>query len=272
MGTRMWRAGLAGLAMAVAAFAFTPVQAAGGSDVELLKPEGGWSFEGPLGRYDEAALQRGFQVYQQICAGCHSMNLLSYRNLSQPGGPEFPVEVMEEIAAQAMVPAGPDEFGNTTDEFGLPLTRPGRPEDTFVAPYPNEQAARAANGGAYPPDMSVIAKARYGLHNYIYSLLQGYEEPPEGFEVMPGLYYNKFMYGNQIAMAQPLYDDMVVYEDGTPATIEQMSADVSHFLAWAAEPKLEQRKSLGLQVMIYLTIFAALLYLSYRRIWRDVEH
>lgn len=267
------RPGLRGVLLAAGLMLTTltaaPAQAAGGKAEPLLDPE--WSFEGIFGRYDRAALQRGFQVYRNVCSACHSLELIAFRNLYEPGGPEFPEAVVKEIAASYQIPTL-DEFGNSHDSNGLPVTRPGRPEDRIPPPFPNETAARAANNGAYPPDLSVINKARHYGADYVYSLLQGYEQPPEDFNLQPGLYYNIYYPGQQFAMAQPLYPDMVAYDDGTDATIQQMSADVTHFLEWAGEPKMEQRKSLGVNVMIYLGIFALLLYISYRRVWRDVEH
>ncbi len=249
----------------------TPAFAAGEYE-KPISPEGGWSFEGPFGRYDRAALQRGWRVYDQICSACHGMNLLSYRNLSQPGGPEFSEDEVKAIAESKQVPAGPDDQGNEVDEFGQPLTRPGRPSDNFVNPYPNEQLARSINGGAYPPDLSVINKARHYGADYVYSLLVGYSDPPPGVTGRPGQYYNKYYPGGFYAMPQPLYPDMVQYDDGTEATVEQMAADVTHFLEWAGEPKMEVRKSMGIMVMIYLLILSVLLYWSYKRIWRDVDH
>ncbi len=246
--------------------------AAAGEHEPWFGPKDGWSFKGFFGTYDRAALQRGFQVYQQVCAACHSMNLMRYRNLGEEGGPEFSEEEVKAIASSYNVPAGPDEFGNEVDEFGQPLTRPGRPEDAFVNPYQNDNAGRAANGGALPPDLSVITKARHGGADYVYSLLQGYKEPPADEEVAIGQYYNVYYPGKKFAMAQPLYEEQIAYTDGTTASIEQMAYDVTQFLEWAGNPKMEERKRLGLMVMIYLTIFALLLYFSYKRVWRDVDH
>ncbi|MGF1454100.1 MAG: cytochrome c1 [Alphaproteobacteria bacterium] len=271
IATRLRPAALAAAALSALVLAAGPVQAAGEAE-HPIHPENGWPFAGPLGRFDKASLQRGFQVYTQVCAACHSMRLLHYRNLGDDGGPGYDEDEVKAIAANYQVPAGPDEYGNEVDEYGQPLTRPARPEDRFKMPYPNETAARAANGGAYPPDLSVITKARHGGADYVYSLLQGYKEPPEDVELRAGAYYNIYFPGKQYAMPQPLYDDLIEYTDGTPATIEQMSYDVTQFLHWAAEPKMEERKKLGLMVMIYLSIFAVLLYLSYRRIWRNVDH
>ena len=181
-----------------------------------------WSFDGVFGAFDRASLQRGYQVYQEVCAGCHSVQHLSYRNLSEKGGPEFLPEEAKAIAAQFEVTDGPNEDGEMFD-------RPGRLSDKFVKPFPNVKAAAAANGGAYPPDMSVLAKARKGGADYIYSLLMGYEEAPAGYELEDGVYYNKYMPGNKIKMAEPISDGVVEYADGTAATKAQISRDVTAF-------------------------------------------
>ena len=167
-----------------------------------------WSFKGIFGTFDRASLQRGYQVYQEVCSGCHSVQYLSYRNLSEKGGPEFSIEEAKAIAAQFEVTDGPNSDGEI-------FMRPGRLSDKFVKPYPNVEASKAANDGAYPPDMSVLAKARKGGADYIYSLLLGYEEPPAGFEIDEGVYYNKYMSGNKIKMTAPLSDGLVEYSDGT---------------------------------------------------------
>lgn len=221
-----------------------------------------WSFNGPFGTYDRDALRRGYKVYSEVCAACHGMNHLRFRNLSQPGGPEFSEAEVKAIAAGFTVEDGPDDYGDMFE-------RPGLPKDAFVNPFPNEQAARAANGGAYPPDLSLINKARSGGPDYIYALLTGYEDPPADMKMGDGMYYDPYMAGGKIAMAPPLFEDLVEYTDGTPATVEQMSHDVVTFLNWAAEPELEKRKKTGFMVLIYLTIFAGLLFFSMRRIWAD---
>ena len=185
-----------------------------------------WSFKGIFGTFDRASLQRGYQVYQEVCSGCHSAQHLSYRNLSEKGGPEFSVEEAKAIAAQFEVEDGPNSDGEM-------FMRPGRLSDKFVKPYPNVEASTAANGGAYPPDMSVLAKARKGGADYIYSLLLGYEEAPAGFELDEGVYYNKYMSGNKIKMTAPLSDGLVEYSDGTQSTTAQMAKDVTTFLVWA---------------------------------------
>ena len=224
----------------------------------------GWSFKGFFGTFDRASLQRGYQVYTEVCASCHSMKHLSYRNLSQPGGPEFSVEQVKIIASQFEVRDGPNDDGEMFD-------RPARPSDNFVNPYSNDKEAAAANGGAYPPDMSVLVKARKGGADYIYSLLLGYDEPPEGISLDDGVYYNKYMAGNKIKMSNPLSEDLVEYIDGTKASNEQMAKDVTTFLAWAAEPTLEQRHKLGFRALIYLLIITVLVYFSMKRIWSRIE-
>ena len=223
-----------------------------------------WTFEGITGKFDRSSLQRGYQVYTEVCASCHSMNLVSYRNLGEPGGPEFSVEQVKAIAANFEVEDGPNADGEM-------FTRPGRPSDKFVSPYPNVQAATAANGGAYPPDMSVLVKARKGGSNYIYSVLMGYEDPPAGFELEEGVYYNKYMDGKKIKMSNPLSEGIVTYADGTNATEAQMAKDVTTFLTWTAEPHLETRHKMGVKVIIFLTIFTLLVYLSMRRIWSRID-
>jgi ubiquinol-cytochrome c reductase cytochrome c1 subunit len=253
-------------------------------------PEGGWSFAGPLGAFDQNQLQRGYRVYREVCASCHSMEHLSFRNLGQPGGPFYNEEhpdpnsnpVVRQIASEYMV--------NSIDpETGDILQVPARTADTFPSPYANEGAARGANGGALPPDLSVVAMARIGGADYLYSVLVGYAQPPAGLTVPPGLHYNAYFPGDTrpnwagdprkapeggfIAMSPPLLrDGLVSYDDGTPATIDQMAQDVAAFMAWASEPKQQTRRQLGLAAMGYLLLLAALSYLSYRRIWRNVEH
>ena len=230
--------------------------------VEYLKTE--WSFKGLFGKFDRSALQRGYQVYTEVCSSCHSMKYLSYRNLAEEGGPEFSTEQAKAIAASFEVTDGPNSDGEM-------FSRPGRLSDKFVMPYENVKAAQAANGGAYPPDMSVLAKARGGGVDYIYSLLQGYEDPPIGLTLDEGVYYNKYMYGNKIKMANPLSDGLVEYGDGTVASVEQMSKDVTTFLMWAAEPHLEARHQMGFKAIIYLIILTVLVYFSMKRIWSRIE-
>jgi len=219
-----------------------------------------WSFKGIFGTFDRASLQRGYQVYQEVCSGCHSVQHLSYRNLSEKGGPEFSIEEAKAIASQFEVEDGPNSDGEM-------FNRPGRLSDKFVKPYPNVQASTAANGGAYPPDMSVLAKARAGGADYIYSLLLGYEEAPSGFELDDGVYYNKYMPGNKIKMSAPLSDGLVEYSDGTQSTTTQMAKDITTFLVWAAEPHLESQHRMGFKAIIYLIILLTLVYMSKQKVW-----
>ncbi len=242
-----------------------------------------FSFEGIFGTFDRAQLQRGLQVYQEVCAACHSLKRVAYRNLSEPGGPEFSVAQIKAFAAQADVTDGPNEEGEM-------FQRPGRPSDRFVSPFPNDEAAKASNNGAFPPDLSLITKARAGWHGtpkslytyslfngsggpeYVASLLSGYgREAPDGLE-KDGLSYNPFFYGRWIAMSSPLSEDGVEYGDGTKATVEQQAKDVAVFLTWAAEPKMEERKRLGLMVLLYMAIFTAMLYLVKKAVWSNVKH
>ena len=225
---------------------------------EFIKTK--WSFEGIFGTFDRASLQRGYQVYQEVCSGCHSVQHLSYRNLSEKGGPEFSTEEAKAIAAQFEVEDGPNSDGEM-------FMRTGRLSDKFVKPYPNVEASTAANGGAYPPDMSVLAKARAGGADYIYSLLLGYEEAPTGFELDDGVYYNKYIPGNKIKMSAPLSDGLVEYSDSTQATTAQMAKDVTTFLVWAAEPHLEAQHRMGFKAIIYLIILLTLVYMSKQKVW-----
>ena len=230
--------------------------------VEYLKTD--WSFKGLFGKFDRAALQRGYQVYTEVCSSCHSMKYLSYRNLAEEGGPEFTVAQAKAIAASFEVTDGPNDDGEM-------YTRPGKLSDKFVMPYDNVKAAQAANGGAYPPDMSVLVKARGDGVDYIYSLLQGYEDPPVGMSLDDGVYYNKYMYGNKIKMSNQLSDGLVEYGDGTNASVEQMAKDVTTFLMWAAEPHLESRHQMGFKAIVYLVILTILVYFSMKKIWSRIE-
>ena len=230
--------------------------------VELISQD--WSFKGITGKFDRASLQRGYQVYTEVCASCHSMRLLSYRNLGEKGGPEFSIEQVKAIAANFEVEDGPNNDGEM-------FTRPGRPSDRFVSPYPNVQAATAANGGAYPPDMSVLVKSRKGGADYIYSVLMGYDDPPADMKLDDGVYYNKYMEGQKIKMSNPLSDGIVTYLDGTKSSEAQMARDVTTFLTWAAEPTLEQRHKMGVKVIIFLIIFTILIYLSMKRLWSRID-
>lgn len=231
-----------------------------------------WSFEGPFGHYDKAALQRGFQVYNEVCSACHSLNLVSFHSLSEPGGPGFTEAQMKAIAASKKIPAEPNDKGETVDASGNQLTRPGTPADHFPPPFANDKAAATANGGSIPPDQSVLVKAREGGPDYVYSICIGYgEKPPAGFTVLSGKYYNPYFDGWNISMPPPLADNAVTYSDGTKATLNQECRDIVTFLSWAAEPKMEERKHLGFEVIAFLLLLAGLSYLSYRRIWRDLH-
>ena len=230
--------------------------------LEYLKAD--WTFKGLFGKFDRGELQRGYQVYTEVCSSCHSMKYLSYRNLAEKGGPEFTELETKAIAASFEVIDGPNADGEM-------FTRPGKLSDKFVMPYENIEAAKAANGGAYPPDMSVLIKARGGGADYIYSLLQGYDDPPLDITLDDGVYYNKYMYGNKIKMASPLSDGIVEYSDGTEASVKQMSKDVTTFLMWAAEPHLEARHQMGFKALVYLIILTILVYFSMKKIWSRVE-
>lgn len=247
---------------------------------ELLR----WSFSGPFGRFDQAQLQRGFQVYREVCSSCHAMGLVAFRHLGEEGGPHFGEEEVKALAAEYQVTDGPDEAGDMFE-------RPGKPYDYFPAPFANDQAAASANGGAVPPDLSLITKARAaprGLAwvpvdfftayqeagaNYVHALLTGYEDPPAGVDVAEGTYYNPyFLAAASLAMPPPLSDGIVTYEDGSPETVDQYSRDVAAFLTWTAEPHMTERKRMGFQVMVFLVIFAGLLYLTKKKIWAGTAH
>jgi ubiquinol-cytochrome c reductase cytochrome b/c1 subunit len=275
---------LLGAALFAGALAGAPALAESGHHEK--KPEvHAWSFAGVFGTYDKAQLRRGFKVYKEVCSTCHSIKMLAFRNLSQRGGPEFSEKEVAELAATYKVKDGPNEQGEYYD-------RPARPSDHVPPPFANEQAARAAMSGAYPPDMSVLAKARgygrgfptflldalpglsYQEHgvDYVASLLKGYGEPPHGVTVPEGQFYNAYMPGNRIGMPPPLSDGAVTYDDGAPQTVDQYAKDVTAFLMWVAEPHLEARKHIGQAVLAFLIVFAALLYFTKRKIWADVAH
>ncbi len=277
---------VAALAAAVALSA-APALAAGG---ESKHPRpGGFSFEGPFGRFDQGQLQRGYKVYREVCAACHSMSLMSFRTLGQRGGPFWDPEA-ESPATNRYVRALAAEVqvADIDSETGDPIMRPATAADRFPSPYPNVTAATAANGGAYPPDLSVMAKARHDGANYIYSLLSGYEEAPAGLQINPGQYYNPYMagdmtpfwtgdpehvpYGGFIAMPPPLMDGQITYDDDAPETVDQYAKDVAAFIAWASEPHAVERKQAGIGVLIFLFLFLGLTYASYRRIWKGVAH
>ncbi|MEX1084126.1 MAG: cytochrome c1 [Xanthobacteraceae bacterium] len=269
-------------ALAAALFVFAGAAAAQEAYGTPEPPQLKWSFSGPIGKFDRTQLQRGFKVFREVCQNCHSLNLVSFRNLAEPGGPEYSAAQAEAVAAEYKIKDGPNDQGEMFE-------RPGRVADYFPPPFPNEQAARAANGGAYPPDLSVIAKARtyergfprfvfdmftqyqeQGV-DYIAALLQGYEQTPQGMQMAPGMMYNKYFPGHGIAMPPPISDGQVVYDDGTPGTVDHYSRDVAAFLMWTAEPHLESRKRIGFQVMIYLIILSGLLYFTKKRVWSAVK-
>jgi cytochrome c1 len=249
-----------------------------------IPPKQHWSFAGPFGLYDPAQLQRGFKIYKEVCSTCHSIKLLAFRNLADPGGPSFNEAQAEAIAAGYQVTDGPNDKGEM-------FQRNGKLADHFPPPFANDQAARAALGGGLPPDMSVLAKAR-GVErgfpwfifdaftqyqedgpDYIYAILNGYEDPPPaGVTLAPGAQYNKYFPGHAIAMPKPLSDGQVEYTDGTPATLDQYGRDISAFLMWAAEPKLDARKSLGFQVFVFLIVLTVLLYFTKKKVWYNVLH
>lgn len=236
-------------------------------------PDQEWSFEGIFGGYDRAAMQRGLLVYKNVCSSCHGLGLLSYRHLEDLG---YTPEEVRAFAEQYEVEDGPDEFGDM-------FFRPALPSDRFVYPYRNEAEGRMANGGAYPPDLSVITQARKNGPNYLYALLTGYGEPSaeflaaweeengEPFQLQDGMNFNEYFPGHQIAMAQPIWPDGVDYPDGTEATVAQQARDVTHFLMWAAEPNMEARKSTGISVMLFLVVFTGLALALKRRTWADVH-
>jgi ubiquinol-cytochrome c reductase cytochrome c1 subunit len=248
-----------------------------------------WSFEGPFGKYDQGQLQRGFKVYREVCSACHSMSLVSFRNLGDKGGPFYDPEhpnandnpYVKAIAAEY-------EVDDIDSETGDAIKRPAISADRFPAPFKNEAAARASNGGALPPDLSVLAKAREGGADYLHAILTGYREAPAGLKVDPGKYYNPYFpgdltsawtgdpahvpHGGVIGMPQPLSEGQVTFDDGTKSTLDQQSQDVSAFLMWAAEPKLNERHQMGAAVIAYLLLLSGLLYASYKKVWKNESH
>ncbi len=244
-------------ALAALAAVFSLGVAAQAAEGEKL-PARDWGFDGVFGSFDDAGLQRGFQVYTEVCAGCHGVRLLSFRNLRDIG---LDAEAVKAIAAEYEIEDGRDEDGEI-------LTRPGLPSDRIPSPFVNELAARASNNGALPPDLSLITKARKGGPDYLYALLVGYEEePPEDVELGDGMSYNHYFPGNQIAMPPPLFEEGVEFNDGTEATVVQMAEDVTQFLTWAAEPMLIVRKRMGIKVILFLLVLTGLLYATKRKVW-----
>jgi cytochrome c1 len=248
-----------------------------------------WSFSGMTGQFDRNQLQRGFQVYKTACASCHTINRIAFRNLAEPGGPQFPEDAVKALAAEYQVTGEPDGEGK-------PTKVPGKLSDRFPPLYANEKEARSIHNGAYPPDLSLMARARgiethaaWYIHpflmlkdvaagyqeggaDYIYALLSGYSDPPSDVKMAEGMNYNRAFPGHQIAMAPPLSDGVVEYKDGTPSTVSNYARDVAAFLSWTADPHHDRRKRLGWQVLLYLLIMSALLYMAKRRIWADVKH
>ncbi|CAL9704008.1 unnamed protein product [Knipowitschia caucasica] len=243
-------AGGAGLALALH-------QSVKASDLELHPPQYPWSHAGPLSALDHASVRRGYQVYKQVCSACHSMEYLAFRNLVGVSHTEAEVKA---FAEEAEVVDGPDESGEM-------FTRPGKLSDYFPKPYPNAESARVANNGALPPDLSYIVNARHGGEDYVFSLLTGYCEPPAGVSVREGLYYNPYFPGQAIGMAPPIYNEILEYDDGTPATMSQVAKDVCTFLRWAAEPEHDQRKRMGLKLLMGGVILVPLLYYMKRHRW-----
>jgi ubiquinol-cytochrome c reductase cytochrome c1 subunit len=243
------------LALALAASLLGAGAASASEGPELAQQS--WSFDGVFGQFDRAAMQRGFQVYKEVCANCHSLNYVAFRNLTDLG---FSEEEAKAIAAGYQIVDGPNDAGDMFE-------RPGRLSDRFPHPFPNDQAARASNNGALPPNLSLITKARPGGPDHLYGILTGYREPPAGVTVGDGMYYNLAMPGNQIAMPPPLSEGQVTFADGTPASVEQMARDVTTFLSWSAEPKLEERKNAGIKAFLFLVLLTGLFYLSKRRVW-----
>jgi ubiquinol-cytochrome c reductase cytochrome c1 subunit len=231
------------------------------SSGEAKFAEQSWSHSGVFGSFDKASARRGFQVYKEVCSGCHSLRLVPVRTLAGIG---FNEDELKAIAGEYKVPGLPNDQG-------LPTERAGLPADRFPSPFANEQAARAANNGALPPDLSLMAKARKGGEDYLYAYLTGFSDPPEHFTLNDGMYFNKYFPGHQVAMPAVLQADGVTYADGTKATLEQEARDVSTFLAFVAEPTLDARKRLGMKVMLFLAVLAGLMYASKRALWSDVH-
>lgn len=276
-------------AISAAVISAAPVVAADSHGPEIVRQQ--WAFGGFKGQFDQAQLQRGFQVYKEVCAACHGLNRVNFRNLVQPGGPGFPEEAVKALAAE-----WPNQITDGPDDTGKMFERPARLSDPIRGPYKNEKEARAAQNGAYPPDLSLMAKARgvernpsWWIHpflmlgdiaksyqeggpDYLFALMTGYVDAPSDVKVGDGMYYNNAFPGHQLAMPAPLNADAIAYSDGTKTSVENYAKDVSAFLAWTADPTHDQRKRIGWQVMLYLLVTTVLLYLGKRRIWADVKH
>ena len=262
-----------GLALGLAAGLSSAAFAQEAISTKRLEPKDvDFSFQGPFGTYDRGALQRGFQVYKEVCAACHGLGHVAFHNLDEAGGPEFSEAQAKAIAAGYKIPAEPNDKGETTDDKGEPLTRAGILADYFPNPFPNENAARANNGGALPPDLSMVVKAREGGPQYVYSILTGFHQtPPHGFAVTKDKYYNPYFEGRNIGMPPPLQKNSVTFSDGTQASVEQEAHDVVTFLSWASEPKMEARKQMGLGVVLFLLVLAGILFAAYRKVWADLH-
>ena len=248
-----------------------------------------WSFEGPFGKFDKEQVQRGYKVYREVCSACHAMEQMSFRNLGQKGGPFYDPKYPNPNNNPVVKSLAHDiQVKDIDTDTGDVISRPATPADRFPAPFANEYAARASNGGSLPPDLSVMAKAREGGPRYIYSLLSGFKTAPAGLTLPAGKYYDPYFPGDlsgswhgaakavpeggAIGMPPPLAPGKVTFDDGKPSTVKEEATDVAAFLMWAAEPKMEERKQFGFGAMIYLLIFSGLLYASYKRLWRNVEH
>lgn len=227
----------------------------------VAPPKMQWPHKGVFGTYDKAAVQRGLQVYKEVCSACHALKYVAYRNLEEIG---YTPEQVKSFAAEYTVMDGPNDDGEMFE-------RPARPSDRFRSPFANDKAARAANGGALPPDMSLMIKSRPHGEDYLYALLTGYEDPPSDVTLMPGMSWNKYFPGHQIAMAKPLSEGQVTYSDGTSASLEQASRDVTQFLAWASEPYQDQRKQMGWKVVIFLIVFAGIMAAAKRKVWSNLK-
>ena len=258
---RALRSMIAGVLMgglAIATSAVGPALAAGDAPTP---PAQNWSFDRIFGTFDLAAAQRGFQVYSEVCSACHSMRLLSYRDLAGIG---LTNDQIKAIAAAVTVPQG-------LDDQGVPKEGPGTPASRFKRPFPNDVAARAGNNGALPPDLSLLSNAYLNGPDYIHGVLTGYSDPPAGFTLMDGMNYNKYFIGHQIAMPKPLSDGQVTYADGTTSSVEQMSRDVVTFMTWAANPEMVERKQMGVRVILFLLLMTCVTYAVKRKIWADVH-
>jgi ubiquinol-cytochrome c reductase cytochrome b/c1 subunit len=259
------------------------VQNAKAAEDEFVPPSQKWSFAGPFGKYDQGSLQRGLKVYKEVCSACHSLNYIAFRNLADPGGPGYSAAQVSAFASDYKIKDGPNDQGEMFD-------RPGRAADYFPAPFPNDQAARAANAGGLPPDLSLITKARSYERgfpqfifdffsqfqeqgpNYVSAILQGFEDkPPAGVTIPDGTYYNKYFPGHAIKMPKPLSDGQVTFDDGAPATVPQYAHDVTTFLMWAAEPHMDERKRIGMQVFVFLLLFAGLMYFTKKKVWANAH-